>query len=100
MQEFKIGELVKYTPPNGGTEMWARVEGSPSPRRWRIAILPDGLRLTVPGGDITHKSEDVTAAYREASRDQWDRGTLSGNSMTDQQGNYYSLTNPDTADYD
>jgi hypothetical protein len=74
---FKIGSLVKYDGP-AGVPVMARVEGFEG-RRVRVIVLPEGVRLTVPPGDIALPGEDEESASRALSAFQWaSRGTQAG----------------------
>lgn len=65
---FKIGQLVKYD--GTGVPVMARVVGYDH-NRVRIMVLPAGLFLKVPAGDISIPGEDEAAHQREVSRDSW-----------------------------
>lgn len=81
---FKIGALVKYD--GAGDPVMARVEGFDG-RRVRIAILPDGLHLTVGAGDLALPGEDEASTTREISAARWALGGMA----TSGHGNYREM---------
>ena len=71
----------------------ARVLGY-TDRRIRIMVLPDGLFLTVPAGDLALPEEDETRINRELSALRWaaSSGSVDKSERYDGQGNSYAVT--------
>ena len=68
----------------------ARVLGY-TDRRIRIMVLPDGLFLTVPAGDLALPGEDEARIERELSARRWALGGATPTFRhTDKQGNEYA----------
>lgn len=76
--QFKIGQRVKYESPEGAI-LFGRIEAQVAPNRYQLLVVPGGLRLVVPGGDIALPGEDAAREAREASARAWAAGAGTSN---------------------